>query len=74
MYLSLYFPSVSPPKYRKFSKCKHFGERRTATRFGNTLHVEYSIIYIVDAIKKYNKRKNVYENRDYYVILYIQSS
>lgn len=42
MYLSLNFPSVSPPIYWKFSKCSHFGERRTAYRFGST-HVYYRV-------------------------------
>ena len=30
-------------RYRKFSKCTHFGKRRTATRFGNT-HVYFTIV------------------------------
>ena len=42
-YLSLYFPYVSLLQYWKFSKCTHFGKRRTATRFGNT-HLYFSIV------------------------------
>ena len=44
------FHSYHLPKYRKFSKCEHFGERRTATRFGNTLYEKYNIILAIDAI------------------------
>ncbi|MCM1216173.1 MAG: hypothetical protein NC331_06680 [Lachnospiraceae bacterium] len=30
------FHYIPPPRYWKFSKCTHFGERRTAHHFGNT--------------------------------------
>ena len=30
------FHYIPPPKYWKFSKCTHFGERRTTHHFGNT--------------------------------------
>ena len=44
LFLSLYFPFVSPPKYNcwKFSKCTHFGKRRTANRFGSTHTLLYN--------------------------------
>ena len=45
-------------RYRKFSKCKHFGERRTAGRLGSTRHyntILYSNLqYVQDCLGVYD--------------------
>ena len=57
----LIFHYVPPPRYRKFSKCTHFGERRTANHLGNTLswspslHTSYHISQYT-SISNFNAR------------------
>ena len=66
-FLSYYFPYVSPPEYRKLSKCTHFGERRTAYRFGSTIYIYYHSIKKNAIVKRKEKGQLKYYK---YILIY----